>query len=315
MINSKIKKGKIVTKQSNLKNYWIRHWALYAMLILPLAYFFIFSYIPLVNVLMAWSPNNVILSVWETDWIGWANFERAFQLQPFRDAVRNTLMFSFLDLALGFPAPIILALLLNELKMPRFKKVTQTISYMPFFLSWIIVGGMAVTLFSGTVGTVNNIITNMGGEAFPFLTNPTSWTFMNVFIAIWRTVGWNTIIYLAAITAINPELYEAADIDGASRLRKIWHVTLPGLRPVIVILLVLTLGGIMGADLARFIALDNNLVRNVSEVIPTFVWRWGIQSMNFSLATAVGIFQSVIGMVLLLTSNWLVKKLGGNGFW
>ncbi|MCL2610590.1 MAG: ABC transporter permease subunit [Defluviitaleaceae bacterium] len=304
------------TKGLNSGKYYMqRHWVLYAMLILPLAYFFIFSYIPMVNILLAWSPNNVILSVWETPWVGWANFERAFQLQPFRDAIRNTLMFSALDLALGFPAPIILALLLNELKFPRFKKITQTISYMPFFLSWIIIGGMATTLFSQNTGAVNNIIYDLGGTPIPFLTNSTHWVFTNVFLAIWRTVGWSTIIYLAAITGINPELYEAADIDGASRIQKMWHVTIPGIRPVMVVLLILTLGGIMSADLARFIALDNGLVRSVSEVIPTFIYRWGLLSMQFSLSAAIGIFQSVIGMILLLGGNWLAKRLGSNGFW
>ena len=292
-----------------------RHWVLYAMLVLPILFFFVFSYVPMVNLLQAWSQNNVIASVWETNWVGWQHFERAFGLQPFRDALRNTLMFSFLDLLFGFPAPIILALLLNELKFPRFKRITQTISYMPFFLSWIIVGGMVVILFSTDVGAVNNIIYDFFGTRIPFLTNSVIWVFVNVFTAIWRTLGWNTIIYLAAITSINPELYEAADIDGASRLRKMWHVTLPGIRPVIVVLLVLTLGGILGADLARFYTMENFLVRNVSIVIPIFIYEWGLQSFQFSLATAVGMFQSIIGTFLLLSGNWLVKKLGGNGFW
>ncbi|MCL1988486.1 MAG: ABC transporter permease subunit [Firmicutes bacterium] len=310
-----IPKSKGTAKKHSGNSYMARHWGLYAMLALPLIYFFIFSYVPMVNILIAFTQNNVLLPVWEVPFVGWANFQQAFTLSPFRDAVRNTLMFSALDLFVGFPAPIILALLLNELRMPLFKKITQTISYMPFFLSWIIVGGLATRLFSNNTGAVNNILTYMGFSTIPFLTSNVHWVLTNVFTAIWRTVGWNTIIYLAAITAVNPELYEAADMDGASRLRKMWHVTLPGIRPVIVILLVLTLGGIMGADLSRFLAMENLLVRTVSEVIPTFVFRWGLQSMQFSLAAAIGIFQSIIGTFLLLGSNWLAKKLGGNGFW
>ena len=264
---------------------------------------------------MAWKQNNIFLPVLEVPWVGWANFARAFSLGPFWEAVRNTLMFSFLDMAIGFPAPIILALLLNELKFMKFKRITQTISYMPFFLSWIIIGGLATRLFSTTDGSVNNIIAGFGLEPIPFLNSNVHWVTTNVLLSVWRHLGWNTILYLAAITAVNPELYEAADMDGASRLRKMWHVTLPGIRPVIVILLVLTMGQIMGVDFARFISMENRLVRSVSEVLPTFVFRWGLEGMNFALATAVGIFTSVINLFLLLSANWMVRKLGGQGFW
>ena len=302
-------------KRSVRKGYWIRHWPLYAMLVLPLAFLFVFSYIPMINILLAWSPNNIFLSVWETGWVGWDNFRIAFNNQIFINAIRNTLMFSALDLIVGFPAPIILALLLNELKMEKFKKITQTVSYLPHFLSWVIVGSMAVRLFSTNTGAVNNIIYNMSGITIPFLEQEIPWVITNLLLSVWRGLGWGTIIYLAAITSISPELYEAAEIDGASRLRKMWHITLPGIRPVIVTLLILTIGGIMGADLARFMSLENSFVRGVSEVIPTFVLRWGVQGNQFALGAAIGIFQSIIGMTLLVSGNWIVKKLGGNAFW
>jgi len=308
-----------ITRSSRLHGYWSRHWALYAMLVLPLIFFFIFSYLPMINILLAFTQNNIITPILELiaegGWVGMANFERAFGMIPFREAIRNTLMFSILDLVVGFPAPIILALLLNELKRERFKKITQTISYMPHFLSWVIVGGLTVQLFSQDTGVINTVIVNMGGEPFPFLTDNLNWTITNVLVAVWRSIGWNTIIYLAAITNVSPELYEAADMDGASRLRKMWHVTLPGIRPVIITLFTLTLGGIMGADLARFMAMDNNLVRGVAQVIPTYIYRWGLQGFNYSLGTAINLFQSIIGLTLILTGNWFVKKLGGNGFW
>lgn len=305
-------------RDSRFKSYWIRHWGLYAMLLLPLIYFFIFNYLPMPDIMLAFRQNNVVASVWDIEWVGWSNFERVFSLTPFRDALRNTLMFSALDLAIGFPAPIILALLLNELKFLKFKRFTQTVSYMPFFVSWVIIGIMATDLFATTNGSINVMLRGWFGENFTninFLGNPTNWVVVNVSLNLWRTVGWGTILYLAAITNVNPELYEAADMDGASRLRKIWHVTLPAIRPVIAILLILTLGQILGADLVRFLALDNLLVRSVSEVLPTFVYRWGLQSMQFAMATAVGLVQSTIGMFLLLGGNWTVKKLGGNGFW
>ena len=326
--------GQSVTRASRLRGYWSRHWGLYAMLILPMVFFFVFSYLPMVNILIAFTRNNVIMPIFDviryggpgrtSGWVGMDNFRAAFEHPDFLNAVWNTLRFSFWDLLVGFPAPIVLALLLNELKMERFKKITQTISYMPHFLSWVIIGGMAVRLFSASSqspGAINAMIYNISefftgyGRHIPFLTEPGSWSVLNVAFAVWRSLGWNTIIYLAAITNISPELYEAADMDGASRIRKMWHVTLPGIRPVIVTLLILTIGGVMGADLARYEAMGNSMVESVSQVIPTFIFRWALQGNRFSLGAAMGIFQSLIGMTLILTGNWIVKKLGGNAFW
>jgi len=302
-------------KRDALRGYWARHWVLYAMLLPTIIFLFIFSYLPMGNIMIAFTENNVMRPVWELEWRGLENFMRAFDIRIFRNALRNTVMFSILDLIVGFPAPIILAILLNEIKFPRFKKVTQTITYMPFFLSWVIVGGLAFTLFSTHTGAVNNVIQNLGGQPIPFIESPWHWVVTNVLLSVWRTVGWNTIIYLAAITSISPELYEAAEIDGASRIRKMWHITLPGIRPTIITLFILTLGGILGADLARFMALSNSLVREFSMVIPMFIFEWGLGSMQFSLAAAIGILQSIFGMILLLSGNWFVKKLGGTGFW
>jgi len=302
-------------KSSNFKSYMSRHWALYVMLLLPIAFFFIFSYVPMINIMIAFTQNNIRIPVWQVPWVGLDNFRWAFNNIQFINAVRNTIMFSVLDLVIGFPAPIILALLLNELKFRKFKRVTQTISYMPFFLSWIIIGGLATRLFSPTIGSVNNIIVRMGFEPVPFLNSSTHWVITNVVLSVWRHVGWNTIIYLAAITAVNPELYEAADMDGASRIRKMWHVTLPGIRPVIIILFILTIGQIMGADMARFLALENLLVRDVSTVLPIFVFRWGIEGMQYHRAAAVGLMSSLINLALLFGANLIARKLGGSGLW
>ena len=309
------KKGR---KAGYWQGYFARHWTLYAMLLLPVVFILIFRYVPMVHLVRAFARNNTIAPIRELEWVGFDNFRAAFAFPQFQNAIRNTLMFSFLDLLVGFPAPIILALLLNELKFERFKKITQTISYVPNFISWIIVGGLAVALFSQHTGVVNNLIVRLGGTPVLFLETHANWVISNVLIAVWRSVGWSSIIYLAAITSISPELYEAAEIDGASRLRKMWHITLPGIRPTIIILFTLALGGIMGAELDRFVALENSLVRGptgVADVIPTFVWRWGIQGQQFAMTTAIGMFQSVIGMILLLSGNSIVRKLGGNGFW
>jgi len=298
-------------------SYMRRYWILYAMLLLPVSFFVVFRYFPMFYILLAFKQNNIFLPLLEVPWVGLDNFRHAWAMDHFHNAVRSTVMFSVLDLIIGFPAPIIFALILNELKFKKFKRITQTISYMPFFLSWIIISGMALRLFATNTGAVNNILTawfNM--EPVPFLAESTPWVWTVVLIAVWRSLGWNTIIYLAAITSINPELYEAAEVDGASRLRKIWHITLPGIRPVIVILFILAMGNIMGAEFERFMALTNNLVRSVSDVLPLFVFRWGLQSLQFALATAVGVIQSVINLLLLLGANLVIKRIDGEaGLW
>ncbi len=267
---------------------------------------------------IAFKKYSIVQSPWEMPWAdnnGFEYFIKAFSNRDFRLALRNTLTLNLLDLIAGFPAPIILALLLNELPFKGFKRVTQTIAYMPHFLSWIIISGLALQLFAPTTGLVNIIINRLGFESIPFLNDPANWVWTYIFLGIWQSVGWNTIIYLAALTAINPELYEAASIDGASRLRKMWHITLPGLRPTIVTLLILSLGRILGSEFDRPYALSNNLVKDVSNVIATYVYNYGIKGLQFSLTTAVGLFQSVICVIFLFMANALAKKFGERGVW
>jgi carbohydrate ABC transporter membrane protein 1, CUT1 family (TC 3.A.1.1.-) len=283
-----------------------------------MAYFIIFKYIPMHYILIAFKKYSIVKSVWEMPWAGNHGFEyfiKAFQNKDFINAVRNTLMLNALDLIFGFPAPIILALLLNELPFPRYKKFTQTVAYMPHFLSWVIIAGMAKQLFAPTSGLVNNLLNRLGFESIPFMNDPTWWVVTYIFLGIWQSVGWNTIIYLAAITGINPELYEAAEMDGAGRFRKMWHITLPGIRPTIITLLILSLGRILGSDFDRPFALSNHMVENVSDVISIFVYRNGIQGLQFSLSTAVGLFQSVVCVIFLFAANALAKKFGERGVW
>ena len=265
---------------------------------------------------IAFKKYSIVQRPWQMPWannFGFEYFIKAFANRDFIYAIRNTIMLNFLDLIVGFPAPIILALILNELKYKRFKRVTQTIAYMPHFLSWVIIYGMAVQLLAPTDGLVNIVLRRMGLETVPFLNDPAHWIWTYVFLGVWQSVGWNTIIYLAALTNINPELYEAASIDGASRLRKIWHVTLPGLRPTIITLLILSLGNIIGSSFDRPYALQNNLVNNVSNVLSIYVYNAGIKGLQFSLTTAVGLFQSVVNVIFLVTANKLAKKFGERG--
>jgi len=301
-----------------LINYLKRYWTLYLLLVLPIAYFFIFRYIPMTYIQIAFKKYSIVKSVWEMPWAdsnGFEYFIKAFSNADFLYALRNTITLNLLDLVIGFPAPIILALLLNELAFAKFKRLTQTVAYMPHFLSWIIISGIALQLFAPSTGLANIMLNSLGFETIPFLNDPKHWIATYILLGVWQSVGWNSIIYLAALTAINPELYEAASIDGAGRFKKMWHVTLPGLRSTIIVLLIMNLGRILGSEFDRPYALRNPLVDNVSNVISTFVYTNGIRGLQFSLTTAVGLFQSVVCVIFLIGANSLAKKFGERGIW
>ncbi|NMB19955.1 MAG: sugar ABC transporter permease [Firmicutes bacterium] len=305
-------------RRRSMNNYLRQYWSLYVMLALPLTFFIIFRYIPMTYIQIAFKRYSIIQTPWEMPWAannGFQYFIRAFQNQDFIYAVRNTLLLNFLDLLVGFPAPIILALILNELAFPKFKRLTQSVAYMPHFLSWIIIAGMAKQLFAPTNGLINIALTRMGFDTIPFLNDPNHWVGTYLLLGVWRNMGWNTIIYLAALTGINPELYEASAIDGASRWQNIRYITLPSLRPTIVTLLILNLGQILSSEFDRPFALSNPLVNSVSNVISIFVYQYGIRGLQFSLTTAVGLFQSVICVIFLFGANALAKKFGDRGIW
>lgn len=299
-------------------NYLRYYWSLYLMLLLPLLYFAIFRYIPMSYILIAFKKYSLFQSVWEMPWAdhwGFEYFVRAFSNRDFLNALRNTLMLNFLDLLVGFPAPILFALLLNELPFMRFKRFTQTVTYMPHFLSWVIIAGLAVQVFAPQTGLVNIALRRLGFDPIPFLTEPGWWVATYVFLGVWKSLGWNSIIYLAALTGINPELYEAAEIDGANRWQKIRYVTIPGIRPTIITLLILNLGQILSSDFDRPYALSNALVYDVSNVLATYVYTYGIRGLQFSLTTAVGLFQSVVCVIFLFAANALAKRYGERGVW
>lgn len=302
----------------NMKAYMKRYWQLYALLALPIIYLIVFKYAPMIYIQIAFKKYSIVQSVWEMPWAkkhGFEYFIKAFKNKDFLYALRNTVCLNLLDLLLGFPAPIIFALILNELCFKNFKRVVQTIAYMPHFLSWVIISSLALQLFAPNGGLINMLIKDLGGEAIPFLNESKHWVGTYIGLGIWQSFGWNSIVYLAAIAGINPELYEAASVDGAGRLRKMWHITLPGIRPTIVVLLIMNLGNILGSSFDRPFALQNNLVMNVADVLSTFVYRTGIKGLQFSLTTAVGLFQSVVGVFFLLMANWISRKLGERGIW
>jgi putative aldouronate transport system permease protein len=288
---------------------------LYLMLILPIIYFLIFKYIPMANIVIAFKDYNQFRSVWESPWVGMQWFAQTFQNRDFFFALRNTLVLNVLDLVMGFPAPIILAILLNELPFQYYKRFTQTVIYLPHFLSWIIIAGMASQLFAPSGGVINIMLGKLGIGPVNFLMNKGMWIGTYIGLGVWKEMGWGTIIYLAAITNINPELYEAAEVDGASRWGKIWHVTLPGIRATIVVLLIMNLGRILGSEFDRPYALVNPTVLQVADVISTMVYRVGIKSMQFSLTAAIGLFQSVVCVLFLLAANAVAKRAGERGVW
>lgn len=318
MAGKKKEKVAVSTKKVSPAVYFKRYWQLYLLLLLPMVYFIIFKYIPMVYIQIAFKKYSIVQNVWEMPWAknhGMQFFIKAFKNKDFIRAIKNTLVLNLLDLVVGFPAPIIFALLLNELRFPRFKKVVQTVAYMPHFLSWVIVASLALQLFAPTSGLVNLVIQQLGGEAVPFLNEPKHWIATYIFVGVWQSFGWNSIVYLAAIAGISPELYEAASVDGAGRFSKIWHITLPGIKPTIVVLLIMNLGNILGSSFDRPFAFQNNTVMNVANVISTFVYTNGIKGLQFSLTTAVGLFQSVICVIFLLLSNFISRKLGERGIW
>jgi len=314
--NSGLNNFSIKAKNRNGFMYFVkRDFVLYLLLLLPMAYFLLFKYVPMYGVTIAFKDYNIFQGILGSPWIGFDVFKEIFKMNEFYRAVRNTLVLNVLDLVLGFPAPIILAIVINEIRIVQFKKLTQTILYLPHFLSWIIIGGMAVQIFSPDTGLMNIIIKSLGGESIPFLTEKWHWLFSYNMIGIWQSAGWGTILYLAAITGINGELYEAAEVDGATRLKKIWHITLPGIKSTIITLLILNIGKLAAIGFERPFVIGNAYVYDFSDVISTFVYRVGLQSARFNVATAVGLFQSVVGLVLLLSANFIAKKVDEQGIW
>jgi putative aldouronate transport system permease protein len=264
---------------------------------------------------MAFMNYKPALGYEGSQWVGFEIFVKIFKDSDFLRALRNSLVFNFLDLLLGFPVPIILAILLNELKFPRFKKITQTILYLPHFLSWVIIASVALSVFKPQTGLINIILMNNGliDQGIPFLSEKWHWAVSYILIAIWQSMGWGTIIYLAAITSISSELYEAATVDGANRWGKIWHITLPGLRSTMVTMLILSLGRLMGSNFERLNAFDNMEVRDFQYQLAIYIFEKGLGSGNFSRATAVSLFQSLIGLILIVLTDRFAKSLGENG--
>jgi putative aldouronate transport system permease protein len=287
---------------------------LYALLLPIIAWFIIFRYIPMYGVIIAFKDFRFFDGIWGSEWVGLEHFERMFRSRGFFLIVRNTLLLNLYQLVFQFPAPILLALLLNEVRNRKFKRVSQTLLYVPHFMSWVILSGIIISILSPSTGIINILLSRIFGiEPTYFLIDENWWVFWFIVSGIWKTAGFGTIIYLAAISAIDPNLYEAATIDGAGKVRQAWHVTLPGLAPTIGILLILNLGNFIEIGFEQVQTLSNQLVYEVADVIPTYVYRVGLRGAQFSYTAGVGFFQALVGLVLIVGANWTLRRLGHSG--
>jgi putative aldouronate transport system permease protein len=291
-----------------------KNWSLYLLVIPVIAFYALFAYKPMYGALIAFKDFVPARGFSESPWVGFENFIRFFESPYFSRLIRNTFLISFYNLIFGFPAPIILALLLNEVRHKLFKQTVQTITYLPHFISIIVVAGM-VTDFSLSTGLFNDIVVLFGGMRTPLLQNPELYRPIYVISEIWQQVGWGTIIYLSALSAIDLQLYEAAMIDGAGRFKQVLHVTLPSIMPTIVILLILRIGTLLNVGYEKTLLLYNPGTYETADIISTYVYRIGLLEQDWSYSTAIGLFNAVINFTLLLITNRLSRKMTETSLW
>ena len=294
--------------------YMRKHWMFYAMLALPILYYVLFHYKAMPGVVIAFKNYNIFKGIWESPWVGMKYFQQVARSKAFWLSVRNMLVLNIMGLVLGFPLPIILALFLNEINHRLFKKTIQTVIYLPHFISWSVVGGMMYQVFASS-GLVNTIIKGFGGNPIGFLSNKGWWIFTYFVVGVWKSIGWNTIIYLSAMTSIDQEIYEAARVDGCSHFRMMRSITVPCIKDTIAIMLILAVGGLASIGFEQPYVMQNSTVMEVADVVSTFTYRVGLEQSKFSIGTAVGLAQSFINFVLVLSANAISKRVSGSGIW
>lgn len=300
------------TKKTALSRLWKERY-LYLLLLPGLAYFIIYRYIPMAGNVIAFQDFSAFQGFLHSDWVGLKHFKKIFEDQEVIRVIWNTLYLSFLQIIFAFPMSIVLSIMLNELRSERYKRLIQSLVYLPHFLSWVVVVGI-VTVFLKTDGIVGKLLhIGFGLDQVSFLTEPSWFMPLIVLEVIWKETGWGTIIFLAALSGVNPSLYEAAVVDGASRWRQIWHITLPAIRSTVVILLILRLGSVLDVGFEQIFLMLNSLNMEIGNVLDTFVYFKGIEKSDFSFATAVGLFKSLVGLILIVGANKLAKRFGEDG--
>lgn len=304
-----------VNNRKSVKSALKRDWQLYLLLLVPLVLVFVFSYAAYPGLRMVFMDFKPVKGYARSEWVGLETFHKIFEDADFRRALLNSVVFNLMDFVVSFPVPIILALMLNELRFAKFKRISQTILYLPHFLSWVIIGSVAYTMFRPSSGLVNMVLQNFGliQEGVPFLTEKWHWAVTYLLVGVWNGMGWGSIIYLAAISGVSSELYEASMIDGANRWKRIWHITLPGIRGTIVTLLIMNLGRIIGSNYERLEVFGNTKVRDFQYQLAIYIYEKGLGAGKFSMSTAVGLFQSLVGLMLVLIADRVAKKLGEDG--
>ncbi|GGO01488.1 ABC transporter permease [Saccharibacillus kuerlensis] len=309
------RKQKRAKRLARTKRSWSKNWELY-LLFAPVAlYFIVFHYIPMYGVQIAFKDFIANQGIWGSPWAGFKHFERFFDSFYFWRILSNTLGIGVYELIAGFPIPILLALMLNEVRSGRFRRFVQTVTYAPHFFSTVVLVGLLSLFLSPSSGLLNLMIVAFGGEARPFLTEPGWFKSLYVWSGVWQGMGWGSIIYLAALAGIDPQLHEAAKMDGASRLRRIWHINLPGIAPTIVIMLVLNVGTVLGVGFEKVFLMQNSLNMETSDVIATHVYRSGILGAQYSFSAAVGLFSAVINFIMLVSVNRIARRISGNSLW
>ncbi|WP_068783001.1 ABC transporter permease [Paenibacillus phocaensis] len=292
-----------------------RNYDLYLLLIPGLVFLVIFKYTPIYGLVIAFQNFNIFKGIGGSEWVGLQQFARLFHSADFGLIMANTLLISLYKIVFLFPIPIIIAVLLNEVGRMWFKRSIQTIIYLPHFLSWVVIAGLFVNILSPSTGIVNSIIGWFGGEPVNFFMDNHYFRSLLVATAGWKETGWNAIIFIAAIAGLDPELYEAAKLDGASRVRQMFHITLPGISTTIVLMLILRIGGVLEAGTEQILLMYNPTVYDTGDVIGTYIYRMGLTSMEYSFSTAVGLFESVIGFILVVGGNQLSKRITGKSIW
>lgn len=310
-----VRGGKPRSRFGEALSYVSRNRWLYILLIPGTAFLIVFRYIPMYGVIIAFKDFSVVRGIWKSPWVGFANFAYLFTSSSFYEVFRNSVLISLYRLLFAFPVPILMAILLSEMRSVAYKKTVQTIIYLPHFISWVVIAAMVYNFLSPSTGIVNKAIVAMGGKPRAFLQDPRAFRGIIVLSDIWKESGWGTIIYLAAIVGIDPELYEAAVIDGANRFQRILRITMPGIVNTIIVILILRMGSILRNGFEQIFLLYSPLVYEVADVFETYTYRVGIREGRFSFATAVGLFQSLIGLVLILATNTLARRYGESSLW
>ncbi|MEX1029051.1 MAG: sugar ABC transporter permease [Paenibacillaceae bacterium] len=288
---------------------------IYLMILPGMLYFIIYKYFPMYGLIIAFQDYKPYLGMTGSPWVGFEHFERLFTDPMFWSIFKNTLILFGMNLLIFFPIPIILSLMLNEVRITKFKRTVQTLVYIPHFMSWVIIVSIGYVMLTMDGGVINELLVYFGFEKINFLLNDSWFRPMYILQVIWREMGWGTIIYLAAMSAIDPQMYEAARMDGASRMRQMWHITLPSIRTVIVVLVILKIGDVLELGFEHVYLLLNAMNRNVAEIFDTYVYTVGLRQGQFSYSTAVGFFKSFIGLILVMGANWLSKKAGEEGIY